>query len=71
MAFVRSFGKGYFALETEGVTVSPEVESRITNAFKRAMAIPDEDIRVQLRNTESVSRKAVPSSSHPESTNRS
>lgn len=56
MAFVRSFGNGYYALETEGVTVSPEAETRITNAFKLAMAIPDADIRVQLRNTESSSQ---------------
>ena len=47
MAYVYSFGKGYYGLETEGVTISPEVENRIRAAFATAMAIPDEEIRVQ------------------------
>ena len=47
MAYVYSFGKGYYGLETEGVTISPEVEDNIMAAFKTAMDIPDANIKVR------------------------
>lgn len=48
MAYVHSFGNGYYALETEGVTVTPDVQRRIARAFNKAMAVPDEAIRVNV-----------------------
>lgn len=46
MAYVYNFGKGYYGLETEGVTVSKEVSDSITHAFETAMLIPDAEIKI-------------------------
>jgi hypothetical protein len=46
MAYVRNFGKGYYGVETEGVTISPEVEKTIQKAFDVAKSIADENIMV-------------------------
>lgn len=59
MAAVHSFGKGYFVFDTEGVTVSPEVETRVNTAFQNAMAIPDDQIKVRLAREQSLSQPTV------------
>jgi hypothetical protein len=46
MANVRNFGKGYYGVETEGVTISSEVQDTIQKAFDTAKSIPEEEIKV-------------------------
>jgi hypothetical protein len=48
MSAVITISEGYYTIETEGVTIKPEVDRRIEEAFKLAASIPAEDLNIRV-----------------------
>jgi hypothetical protein len=56
---VRSIGKGYYGIATEGVTIGTDVHSSVQAAFERVSSIPTHKLNVSLNDTKTAEKGKV------------
>lgn len=51
MGVVSAIGRGYYAIELQGVVISEDVSSAIDRAFEAAASIPSSELNIQFVNS--------------------
>ena len=59
VSMVRSIGKGYYGIATDGVTIGTDIHSSVQAAFEKVSSIPTHKLNVSLNEAKKAEKGKV------------